>query len=153
MGLFSKKKSGRFHLAETNLDFGLMPYTVTVDPDAQMISFHLCGSKKTIHEIDFDKITECDAYISPVYEEKKAWMGRTIAGGLIAGKTGAIVGAATAGNKQTRKLQSHIDISFLGGVKYMKFVSDPDSPSASGVAGALFKIFNKSPNQTLLRGF
>ena len=74
MGLFSKKKSGMFHLSETNMDFGLMPYTVTVDPDAQVISFHLYGSKKTIHEIDFDKIQDCDAYISPVYEEKKAWI-------------------------------------------------------------------------------
>lgn len=153
MGLFSKKKSGMFHLSETNMDFGLMPYTVTVDPDAQVLSFHLYGFKKTIHEIDFDKIQKCDAYISPVYEEKKAWMGRTLAGGMIAGKTGAIIGAATAGNKQTRKLQSHIDILFIDGEHFMKFVSDPNSPSASGVAGALFKIFNKNPNQTLLRGF
>lgn len=153
MGLLFNKhiKKARFNLVDTNTDLSRLPYTVTVDLKERVLSFNLWGSKATPFSLPFDSISKCDAYYDTYDEEKKAWLGRTVAGGLIAGKTGAIIGATTAGTKTKRKLRFCIDVSFLGGTKYISFVAEQDSPSAPGVVAALYKEFASPERNSIFR--
>lgn len=153
MGLLFNRhiKKARFNLVDTNTDLSRLPYTVIVDLKERVLSFRLWGSKSEPFALPFDSITKCDAYFDTYDEEKKAWLGRTVAGGLIAGKTGAIIGATTAGTKSKRKMRFCIDVSFLGGVKFISFVAEQDSPSAPGVVAALFKEFASPERNSIFR--
>jgi hypothetical protein len=151
MGLFSKTKSGTFDLVETSTELPKLPYTLIVDPKARTLTIHPFGSKKMTFTMEFDLI-DCEAYMEPYDEEKKAWVGRTVAGGALFGKTGAIVGATTAGTKTQRKIRHHVNVTFKEDGKTFSFVGRPDSLGCPSVVAALFKEFKKSDWDSVIHG-
>lgn len=126
MGLFTKKKgsviSEHFKLLENVAAFskGYMYEVALYDTYLEITSLQ----KKTV-TLKYDQITDVFYGMETELKNKpQSAIGRAAIGGLLFGTTGAIVGAISGSNKQTKERHFYFIISYVGsdGVdKYLQF--------------------------------
>ncbi len=105
MGLFNgKDKNGNLKIQMVHMD-GLPHYIekawlyVTLDSQNQQITFKGINKKDVEINLPYSKITTIGSVSEEVIKEHSG-VGRSIAGGLLFGSTGAVVGAITAKDKK-----------------------------------------------------
>lgn len=148
MGFFTKTKgsiiSDAFKLVEThaNLQAGLM-YDVALYDDHLTIKVPL-GKQETT--LNYNQITDVFYGVeTEIVEKNKSVIGRAVAGGLLVGGVGAMVGAVSGtGTKEKKERHFYFIISYTSSSGEDKFIQFEDTRLYRGakVASELKKLCN-----------
>lgn len=152
MGLFNKKNKDGNLTALMSHYAGLpnvkenIPFNITLDENAQTLIFKESANKQGITiTLNLSKITNVD-YVDIEYVKGSNAVKRAIAGGLLFGNAGAIVGALTAKDK-TKKVY-YRKISYISdGVENEIFFKSGTLPGENTLFKKLSELVNTTPKK------
>lgn len=109
------------------------------------------SSNKTVYSVDYAQVTDviCGTE-EEIIEKGKSFIGRAVAGGILFGGVGAVVGAVSGiGDKKVKKSKTIIVIAYTssdGKEKFLQFC-DPNNMIGKQFADKLTKLCNLKNNE------